>query len=418
MAVEFRCEHCGALLSADAEAGAEVLCPHCDNVAAVPAGLASLPHPQVPGDDAEVPDEAEAPEPADVEEDVPPAGDEPPPEVRTTDEAYPTDSEEFEEEEEEDEFEGEPGPLSRVMMKSTPWAISFVGTAGVMLALTFISILIRGDLFGQEIIVPDARLSQNPGGAISPADTKTSERTRSVRPTPTRKFSKKEAPAVDTGKTSDASELIGMAAGGASGGSPFGMSSGGGGGPASSFYGSGGNAHHIVYCIDRSGSMEAGGKFRLLRQQLLLSIAKLSPVQDFHVIMFSSARGEAPKEKAPTHLTLANDESRGQVAVFLDEIGPARGGTVASPAIVRAFGVLQNADPKRPGKLIYLLTDGEFSDKQDVFETLKEVNQRKEVLINTYLLSTDEPAGPRGTLKRIAKENGGRYKHVSPDEVY
>ena len=407
MAVEFRCEHCGALLSADADAGAEVQCPHCDELSVVPAGLASLPHPQVPGEQA-----GETPAGGVHDEDMV----EPDPSTGETSHSAPDG--ELDEDEEEDDFFGEPSAAAQAMLKATPWIIAVFANAAVMLILVFITILVSGALTGTDIVVPDARLSENPGGSVNPANTQVSERTRSVRPTPTRKFSKKESVAVDSGRTSDSSELIGMAAGGASGGSPFGTTAGGGGGPASSFYGTGGTAHHIVYAIDRSGSMGQGGKMTLLRQQLMLSIAGLQSTQDFHVIMFSSARGEAPKEKSPKYLTLANDDSRLQVAKFLDEIGEAEGDTVAAPALKRAMAVLADADPKRPGKMIYLLTDGELGDMREVFKTLDDLNELKDVYINTFLLSENEEKLPADTLKKIAKDNGGQYKHVSPDEVY
>jgi hypothetical protein len=414
MAVEFRCEHCGALLSADADAGAEVQCPHCDNVSIVPAGLASLPHPQMPGEEADA-SGADAAYEEDMAE-----GDVEPPEAPSDEDGDPSDEDydEDEEEEEEDDLFGEPSAAAQAMIKATPWIIAVFANAAVMLILVFITILVSGAMTGTDIIVPDARLSDNPGGAVNPTQQQNQQRTRSVRPTPTRKFSKKESVAVDSGRTSDSSELIGMAAGGASGGSPFGTTAGGGGGPASSFYGTGGNAHHIVYAIDRSGSMGQGGKMTLLRQQLMLSIAGLKPVQDFHVIMFSSVRGEAPKEKSPKYLTAATDEFRLQVAKFLDDIGEAEGDTVAAPAIKRAMLVLADADPKKPGKMIYLLTDGELSDIEEVFKTLGELNKRKDVHINTFLLSENEEKLPAQTLNRIATENGGQYKHVSPDEVY
>ena len=49
MAIEFRCEQCGKLLSVDAEPESRVKCPYCKAKVVVPAGLASLPTPQVPG---------------------------------------------------------------------------------------------------------------------------------------------------------------------------------------------------------------------------------------------------------------------------------------------------------------------------------------------------------------------------------
>ena len=48
-AVDFRCEQCGKLVSVEAEPGQEVACGHCQAVVVVPAALANLPRPQVPG---------------------------------------------------------------------------------------------------------------------------------------------------------------------------------------------------------------------------------------------------------------------------------------------------------------------------------------------------------------------------------
>src|ERR1017187_4834834 len=45
--VEFRCEKCGKLLSVQADPGGLVKCTQCGKKVQVPAGLASLPHPQI-----------------------------------------------------------------------------------------------------------------------------------------------------------------------------------------------------------------------------------------------------------------------------------------------------------------------------------------------------------------------------------
>ena len=407
MAIEFRCEHCGALLSADADAGAEVECPHCENVAIVPAGLASLPTPQMPGQD----EQTSSPEPPelpaeDAEAPTPPAPPEP-----------PADGGEYAEDEDEEDYNYEQTGFMKVMTESTPWAVSIFVVGVLMVILVFIDILVRSTGQGIPITVPDARLSDNPGGSINPTESEISERSRTVRPTPTRKFSRKEAVSASSESDSEATEVIGMGAGGG-GGSPFGSVGGGGGGPRSSFYGTGGNAHHIVYAIDRSGSMQKFNKWQLVRKELLMSISRLRPVQDFHVILFSRDRSSPPEEKVPRQLTLFTERSQDAVADFLDNVRPVEGNTVAAPALKRAFEVLRRADPKRPGRVIYLLTDGEFSDIDDVNEALIKENKRGDVLINTFLFSESEKEIPANTLKRIAKDNGGRYKFVSPDEVY
>ena len=60
MAVEFRCENCGKMLSVDAAPGSPVKCPHCRKKVTVPEALASLPRPHVPPT-ASPPPRAQAP---------------------------------------------------------------------------------------------------------------------------------------------------------------------------------------------------------------------------------------------------------------------------------------------------------------------------------------------------------------------
>ncbi|MHC4561220.1 MAG: VWA domain-containing protein [Planctomycetota bacterium] len=393
MAVEFRCEHCGSLLSADAEAGAEVECPDCGKGALVPAGLAALPHPQVP---PEVGESESA--------DVPPPLPERPPEGQAGEGGF--------DEDEEEEF-GEPSEFMQVLAKSVPWLISIFANAAAILILSLITLLVIYTGMPQDIVVPDATLSENPGGSINPTASESAERSRTVRPTPTREFSKKESLSVDTRDSDDAVELIGSAAGGASGGSPFGLTGGGGGGPASNFYGTGGNAHHIVWVIDRSGSVAPN--FGLLKQEMLRSVATLKPVQDFHVILFGE---DVPIEKEPRQLTAANKKYKLAVAEFLSSVNAAAGYTKPVSALERAFAVLRGADPSKPGKLIYLLTDGVFPDNEAVINKLRALNKTKGVLINTYLYSPERNELAEKVMKQIASENGGRYKYVSPDEVY
>ena len=214
-------------------------------------------------------------------------------------------------------------------------------------------------------------------------------------------------------------EAIGLSKSGQMSGVPWGVGDIDGGEPGFFVRGQpAGNTYHVIYLIDRSGSMGQGGKMGLLRNQLLLSISRLKSTQDFHVIMFSGQRGELPRENSPRRLTPANYEHKLIAAEFIDGIGEAEGNTVAASALERAFTVLENADSQRQGKLIYLLTDGQLGDRDEVFKVLAERNELKSVQINTLLLSEDEDSGAAQTLRRIAKESGGRYKHISPDEVH
>ena len=84
-------------------------------------------------------------------------------------------------------------------------------------------------------------------------------------------------------------------------------------------------------------------------------------------------------------------------------------------AIERAFAVLARADQRRPGMLIYLLTDGNFPDNAAVLATIRKLNVDKKVSINTYLYGRRPPEAEK-VMRLIAKENKGRYKYVSADE--
>jgi uncharacterized protein with von Willebrand factor type A (vWA) domain len=85
------------------------------------------------------------------------------------------------------------------------------------------------------------------------------------------------------------------------------------------------------------------------------------------------------------------------------------------PALQRAFAVLKMADRKRPGKLIYLLTDGVFPDNKAVLQEIRNLNRQKEVHVNTFLYGNRPPVAAK-VMRMIAKENGGQYKYVSGDE--
>ena len=185
------------------------------------------------------------------------------------------------------------------------------------------------------------------------------------------------------------------------------------GGPRTNFFGIGGNAHNVVYLIDRSGSMVE--TFDVVRKELLISISRLRKEQDFHLVLLDKG---TPKEPAQRRLVSATPSNKETAAAFLEGIRPV-GVTDPIPALKRAFAVLAEADAKKPGKLIFLLTDGSFPDNAAVLKALQGLNKQKTVQINTYLMGS--PSGRRDpdaekTLSQIAKDHNGRYTFLSQDE--
>ena len=381
MGIEFQCEECGRLLNIDTEPGAAVTCPHCNAEVVAPAALASLPQPQVEGG--------------------PPAPPPPVPQAQAPDEEY------LEEEGESEENTG----VMTIMANAMPWIISVFFHVGLAL-IFFLLVMIaaQGEDFNKAAIIPSAVFSENPGGAISQGRTnKLKEKKQRLRKVKASGDSNRELEIPNEGDKGETAELIGASAG-AGGGTlaDYGLTDGSGAGPRAGMYGTGGNAHHVVYLIDRSGSMF--DTFDAVKREISDSVGHLQPVQDFHVIMF--ADGD-PLEKQPMALTPPTEKYKLSLARFLETVKAERT-TNPIKAINRAFDVLAKAN-KRPGKIIYMLTDGAFPDNEAVIATIQAKNIRRDVLINTFLYGWKPPIAVK-VMTRIASENGGQYRYVSPDE--
>jgi len=202
------------------------------------------------------------------------------------------------------------------------------------------------------------------------------------------------------------------------------------GGPKSRFFGSGGNAYHIVYVVDRSGSMAP--TFEQVRIEMLKSISQLQRSQDFTIILFSDSKYIEGPQKRLVSAELVNKLAAN---TFLKDI-TANGSTTVLPALKRAFQVLKDTDASKPGRLIYLLSNGDFAGKSSgseytsadgkvlkgneaVIQWLRDNNPKDEkkglMHVYTFLyLSKDEEA--KKLMETIAKENGGRFKLITADE--
>ena len=291
-----------------------------------------------------------------------------------------------------------------LLANAMPWVISMLFHLGLFLVMFFLVFMVVKQPDSEEIIIPDAVMSDNPGGMVNPrqSQTKSKSQTRQKR----KKFTRKTKISVDTGKTKTALKVFG----GASAAATDDMGLRANTGTRSSFYGSGGNAHNIVYVIDRSGSMVSSFD-NGVKPEVLRSIGRLKSKQAFHIILFST--GQDPQENKPPRLVAATLKNKRTAARFMKNIIPEGSPTNPIPALKRAFGVLAGA--KKPGKLVYLLTDGDFFDNAKVVQAISRINRNKKVLINTFLFSV-KTQSTVNVLTTIAKQNGGRFKFVSFDE--
>lgn len=334
-------------------------------------------------------------------EQTPPANPKPP-----ADEKPPADAESQSGEEllEEDEEHEGAEKVMAVFAGLMPWVISLLFHVGLFLIMMFMVFVVFKGQAAEEIIVPDAVLSDNPGGRMTQNPTKTRTQSKS-QVTKRKTFLKKTTVTADAGKTKKPVDIIGVGGGGAAGGaSQMGMSTASGGGPRSTFFGSGGNAYNVVYVIDRSGSMI--DTFDLVRLEMLRSIGRLRESQFFHIVLFAEGK---PIENPPKRLVPCTRENKKDAAKFLSGI-TAEGQTNPVPALERAFQVLRGA--KKQGKLLYLLTDGVFPDNEKVLSAIRKMNtDKRKVYINTFLYGNKPPEAV-DVMTRIAKENGGRYTFV------
>jgi len=390
-AVDFRCEQCGKLLNVEAEPGQEVSCVHCQAVVVVPAALANLPRPQVPG---------VGPTKATVEDS--PAGD-------GSADAPP----------EEELEEVGAAPASGTVTAMMPWMLSLFLHLGVGLIMAFTGMMYvtAKVTIADDIEIPGESFSKNAGGQIQPGSigaTRSANATDVTVNTNVRTTGESVVRST-TGTGAGLASRMGGDAG--SGGAKMGLSSGafGRGGAQAKFFNSGGgsNIHHLVFVIDRSGSMEinesGGNLLKVVKQQMRTTIRGLNEVQSFHIIFF--AAGE-PIEMDARALVPANPANKDKAAKFLEEISGS-GRTDPIPGLKRAVAVLSRADASKKGKQIFLLTDGDFPDNNAVKRFVQENCISAGIFVNTYLFGANAQPAIRDTMVDIARMTGGKFKAIT-----
>ena len=161
--------------------------------------------------------------------------------------------------------------------------------------------------------------------------------------------------------------------------------------PEAEFFGISAEGNQFAYVVDVSGSM-AGGKFEKAQQELLESIDGLEDHQKFFIVFFNTASHPQPKDG----LIRATDENKYLVKKWVMQQVPS-GGTDPLESIERAM-------KKRP-EAIFILSDGNFDFS--VVTAVETLNTQFDVPIHTVAFVVDAH-----TLKQIAEENQGTYRHM------
>ena len=215
-----------------------------------------------------------------------------------------------------------------------PWAASFLIHAGLVILTVFVVWTIK-NINEDQIIIPIARLSENPG---DPLTTKAMEKIQKERTEHNRSITRTQTESVTSfnKKVDMKTQLIGVVGSASTKSSPFGTTIGPRGTFKASLYGTFGNARRLVYLVDASGSLIDSLPF--VTQELKRSIDELSDKQVFTVIFFQN--NEAV-EVPPGGMMRATAKVKARVVKWFD---PATGNVTpmgqSSPikAVKQAFG--------------------------------------------------------------------------------
>jgi hypothetical protein len=299
------------------------------------------------------------------------------------------------------------------MVRALPWAVSLAIHLGIAAAATLVALVVVER--GRDLIIPGAVLSAEPLAVAGSVQSLGGIDGATAEAGPLRSFPLKEEVARPDAAISAGPEvqrsaaLVTASPAALSPSRPMGLAAEAvSRAPASSFMGAGGYAHHVVYVVDCSGSMVSN--FDDSRKAVLLSISKLQESQDFHVILFTNGKAI---EMSPGRLMQAVTGNKMQVADFLAGVRVQKDSDPI-PAIRRAFDVLDKAG-NAPGKLIYLLSDGDFPDGGKVLSAVRERNRKGEVHINTYFCGDARDAASKSVMRQIALSSGGVYKSLVAD---
>jgi hypothetical protein len=302
--------------------------------------------------------------------------------------------------------------VSSVLLSLLPWAVSFLFHAGLVLLAIFVVWSTTIKVQEEEVIIPIARLSPTPGTPrlqqATEKSTKLDKAQRRVtsRQSPTKTISNVPSKVLSPTTLIGATTSVGGPMGATSVGSPL----------RTSMYGNGGNARHLTYVIDASGSLVDSLPFVIA--ELKRSITELSDKQSFTVIFF---QGEDAIEVPPRGLKHATSENKQKVIAWIDmDAGHITPMGQSNP--IKALKLALSYEPD----LMFLLSDnitgyGRYELFQKRLLTEIEKANLGKTKINTIQFLYPDPLGKivglKPTMELIAEKTGGLYKFVDGREL-
>ena len=174
---------------------------------------------------------------------------------------------------------------------------------------------------------------------------------------------------------------------------------------AAQFFGVEGSGSNFVYIIDCSGSMAEYGRWKSAVRELKSSIKALKSKQRFLILLYNTGF-VAMNNKA--ELVASTQAEQKRAMRWLSRKSP-NDWTFCAQALAKALTLKPDA--------IFLLSDGEFDDRRDVFLVLDRLNNKrrlisaneKQIPVHTIALGSHHG---RFTMKRIADENSGEFRLI------
>jgi hypothetical protein len=178
----------------------------------------------------------------------------------------------------------------------------------------------------------------------------------------------------------------------------FAAGGGGTGAGGASFFGLGGRGRKFVFVVDRSGSM-AGLKLDAAKAELIRAVRALERGAMFHTIFFNTVPAAMP----PEELVRATEANKRRHFAWVSGIA-AGGQTNPTSAMKLALSLKPD--------VIWLLSDGIFHGYAAT--AIQKANPRRKVQVHTIAFYSRQG---EAILQRIAEENRGRYRFVSPASI-
>ncbi len=171
------------------------------------------------------------------------------------------------------------------------------------------------------------------------------------------------------------------------------------------FFGVEGQGSNFVFVIDCSGSMADYGRWKQAVRELKKSVLQLRKEQKFLVLLYNDGF-IAMNDQA--ELVPSTEIQQKKAFRWLANNSPGNW-TFCAAAMEKALSLKPDA--------VFLLSDGEFNDRQDVFTVLETMNsfqilrryEQQQIPIHTIALGSHQGSW---TMKRIADENNGNFQLI------